>query len=165
MSPDSQISPTPRFVHAEDRKIGERRSLMYLCARASEDEMSAALRAVDFAGDVRVLRAPEVGLVMLRGRTGGDGAPFNVGEATVTRAVVALASGETGYGYCLGRAATRARLAAVIDAVGQHPELGPRIRSSLAAIVGPRLVAENREINEQTAATRVNFFTLVRGED
>jgi alpha-D-ribose 1-methylphosphonate 5-triphosphate synthase subunit PhnG len=127
--------------------------------------MTAALRAVDFAGEVRLLRAPEVGLVMLRGRTGADGAPFNVGEATVTRAVVVLASGETGYGYCLGRATTRARLAAIIDAVGQHPEFGPRIRSSLAEIAGPRLAAESRRISEQTAATRVNFFTLVRGED
>ena len=45
------------------------------------------------------LRTAETGLVMLRGRIGGDGAPFNLGEATVTRAAVRLASGEVG--FCL----------------------------------------------------------------
>ena len=49
------------------------------------------------------LRAAESGLVMVRGRIGGDGAPFNLGEATVTRATVRLASGEVGFAYVLGR--------------------------------------------------------------
>ncbi len=56
---------------------------------------------------------------MLRGRIGGDGAPFNVGEATVTRAAVQLASGETGFGYVLGRDREKARLVALCDALWQ----------------------------------------------
>ena len=142
----------------------ERQDLMRLCAHASEPEMSACLQSVS-GGNVRVLREPEVGLVMLRGRIGSSGAPFNVGEATVTRAVVQLTSGETGYGYCLGRATRRAQLAATIDAFGQHREFGPRIRAALAQITEPRLEGQARCAAEQTAATRVNFFTLVRGEE
>ena len=49
------------------------------------------------------LREPENGLVMVRGRIGGDGAPFNLGEATVSRAAVRLSTGEVGFGYTLGR--------------------------------------------------------------
>ena len=49
------------------------------------------------------LREPENGLVMVRGRVGGDGAPFNLGEATVSRAAVRLSTGEVGFGYTLGR--------------------------------------------------------------
>ena len=59
---------------------------------------------------------------MLRGRAGGDGAPFNVGEATVTRAIVELPSGERGYGHILGRDAERARLAAILDALWQRAD-------------------------------------------
>ena len=143
----------------------ERQELLRLCTNATERELSAALDAVGHVGEVRVLRAPEVGLVMLRGRVGSSGAPFNFGEATVTRAVVQLPSGETGFGYCLGRATHRARLAATIDAVGQHPELGSRIRTALAALTEPRLSTQTLAAVEKTAATRVNFFTLVRGED
>src|SRR5271168_3220844 len=49
------------------------------------------------------LREPENGLVMVRSRIGGDGAPFNLGEATVSRAAVRLPTGEVGFGYTLGR--------------------------------------------------------------
>ncbi|MGQ3358871.1 MAG: phosphonate C-P lyase system protein PhnG, partial [Phreatobacter sp.] len=64
---------------------------MATVARATVGEL-AALDAM--AGDrAEVLRAPEIGLVMVRGRVGGDGAPFNLGEATVTRAAVALPDG------------------------------------------------------------------------
>ena len=70
------------------------------------------------------LRTPENGLVMLRGRVGGDGAPFNLGEATVTRAAVRLVSGETGFAYVLGRDARKARLIAICDAMLQSSECG-----------------------------------------
>ncbi|WP_164159261.1 phosphonate C-P lyase system protein PhnG, partial [Stenotrophomonas maltophilia] len=69
---------------------------------------------------IRTLRAPEIGLVMVRGRIGGDGAPFNLGEATVTRAAVALPSGEVGFGHVLGRDGEKARLAALADALWQN---------------------------------------------
>ena len=49
-----------------------------------------ALRAVAEPVDYVELRAAETGLVMLRGRIGGDGDPFNLGEATVTRAAVQI---------------------------------------------------------------------------
>ena len=49
------------------------------------------------------VRGPETGLVMVRGRAGGGGNPFNLGEATVTRATVRLETGEVGHAYCLGR--------------------------------------------------------------
>src|SRR5258708_200279 len=68
------------------------------------------------------LREPENGLVMVRGRIGGDGAPFNLGEATVSRAAVRLASGEVGFGYTLGRDREKARMIALCDALVQSNE-------------------------------------------
>ena len=56
------------------------------------------------------LREPENGIVMVRGRIGGDGAAFNLGEATVSRAAVRLSTGEVGFGYVLGRDEARVSL-------------------------------------------------------
>ena len=103
---------------------------------------------------------------MLRGRIGGDGAPFNLGEATVTRAVVELPTGERGFAHILGRDAETARLAAIVDALVAAPERrAPKSRrrfSRRSPRGSPPRAAKTRA---ETAATRVDFFTLVRGED
>jgi len=137
---------------------------MRVCAQASEAEIARALEALGPLPKVEDVRAPEQGLVMLRGRIGGDGAPFNLGEATVTRAAVRI--GETlGYGYLLGRCPNKARLAAIVDALGQVAEWRARLEETLVTPVGMRRAAEQQAQAAETASTRVNFFTLVRGED
>lgn len=146
-------------------RIADRQALMRICAEATEAEMERALLA---CGDVFVaedVRSPETGLIMLRGRIGGDGAPFNMGEATITRAVVRLTDGTLGYSYLLGRSARRARLAAIIDALGQDERHRAELDETFIAPVRARREAELTRQREETAATRVSFFTLVRGED
>ncbi len=138
---------------------------MRICAEATEAELERAFADCGGVPDAEDVRAPEAGLVMLRGRIGGDGGPFNVGEATVTRAVVRLPDGALGYSYLLGRSARRARLAAIVDALGQDAGWRERLDAVLVAPVTARREAELAERREQAAATRVNFFTLVRGED
>jgi alpha-D-ribose 1-methylphosphonate 5-triphosphate synthase subunit PhnG len=110
------------------------------------------------------LREPENGLVMVRGRIGGDGAPFNLGEATVSRAAVQLASGEVGFGYTLGRDRDKAKLIALCDAMLQAHGHADAIEANVVAPLRVRLDAERRVKAEETAATRVDFYTLVRGE-
>jgi alpha-D-ribose 1-methylphosphonate 5-triphosphate synthase subunit PhnG len=139
-----------------------RKAAMAAAAQASPDEL-APLAAI--AGDgVRVLRAPEIGLVMVRGRIGGDGAPFNLGEATVTRAAVALPSGQVGFGHVLGRDKHRAHLAALADALWQVLETRSAVEQVLAP-VRARLAASASLGRAQAAATRVDFFTMVRGDN
>lgn len=137
---------------------------MHVCADATVKELSDALGELAPLPVVEVVRAPEIGLIMLRGRIGGDGSAFNAGEATVTRAVVRLASGEIGFSYLLGRSLERARLAAIIDALGQRDGYEVRLRSLLVDPVTARVTADKARKRSETAATRVEFFTLVRGE-
>lgn len=110
------------------------------------------------------LRPPEVGAVMVRGRIGATGAPFNLGEMTVTRCSVRLADGTVGHGYVQGRNKTHALRSAAIDALMQT---GQAVR--LQALVLDVLVAEasaaQTQRAEKAAATKVDFFTMVRGED
>lgn len=112
-----------------------------------------------------VVRPAECGLVMVQGRIGGDGAPFNLGEATVSRAAVRLASGETGFGYVLGRDRDKAHLVALCDALVQSERWREAIEQQVVAPIRARIEAARRRQAEQAAATRVDFFTLVRGED
>lgn len=110
------------------------------------------------------LRAPENGLVMVRGRIGGDGAPFNLGEATVSRAAIRLHSGEVGFGYVLGRDGEKARLIALCDALIQSPDHASAIEVKVVAPLRAEMRAARDQAAAQAAATRVDFYTMVRGE-
>ncbi len=96
---------------------------------------------------------------------GGGGAPFNCGEATVTRATVRLDSGEVGHAYALGRDREKVRVAAIIDAQWQAPQTRALVESALLAPLRQELDGERQRRREETEATKVDFFTLVRGED
>jgi alpha-D-ribose 1-methylphosphonate 5-triphosphate synthase subunit PhnG len=109
------------------------------------------------------LRGPEVGLVMVRGRAGGGGAPFNLGEATVSRASVRIATGEVGHGYNLGRDLAKAEIIAVIDALWQRD--AARVGAEIIAPLQALAAAADRTRRDEAAATRVDFFTLVRGDN
>lgn len=157
--PSSETPPEP-FAP----EVAARRAAMALASAATLAELRDALARTGLPAEAEDLRAPETGLVMTRGRIGGDGRAFNLGEATVTRAAVRLPGGETGFAYHLGRDRPRARLAAILDAHWQNAQARPAVDAALA------IVAERRERDAQArarrvAATRVNFFTLVRGED
>ena len=111
-----------------------------------------------------VLRQPEIGAVMVRGRVGSTGAPFNLGEMTVTRASVRLASGEVGHAWVQGRDKAHALRAATVDALMQTD----RALDLTTPILHP-LETEARALRDaratKAAGTKVDFFTLVRGED
>lgn len=114
--------------------------------------------------DYTLLRAPVVGTVMVRGRIGGVGLPFNLGETTVTRCTLCLSDGAVGHAYTQGRDKAHALRAAVIDALMQT-ESADHVR---AAVLDPltQMEATQRQTRAaKAAATRVEFFTLVRGED
>jgi len=111
----------------------------------------------------RHVRRPETGMVMVRGRMGGDGAPFNLGEMTVTRCVVQLDDGCTGYSYVAGRAPRQAELAALVDALLQGAE-SAHWHDAVIAPLKARQDARLAQRNAQAQATRVEFTTMLRGE-
>lgn len=137
---------------------------MAALARAEPAELDSILAALAPVPAALDLRAPEVGLVMVCGRTGGDGAPFNLGEATVSRAAVKLEDGAAGFCYRLGRAPESARAAAIIDALWQDAGRRAAVEAALTP-VRRRLAEEAGTVRAETAATKVEFFTLARGED
>jgi len=111
------------------------------------------------------LRKPEVGLVMARGRVGGAGGAFNLGEIAVTRCAAQLADGRTGFGYVAGRDVRKCELAALFDGLLQD---GARQNALLADVIAALAAAQRARkaaTQDDAARTKVNFFALERGED
>jgi alpha-D-ribose 1-methylphosphonate 5-triphosphate synthase subunit PhnG len=142
-----------------------RKAALKVLAQASAAELAEGLAAVADRPAHIELRPVETGLVMVRGRIGGDGAPFNLGEATVTRAAVRMDTGETGFAYVLGRDRDKVRLIAQCDALWQSGAFKDAIERHVLAPVRGRIARERAAREGEVAATRVDFFTLVRGED
>lgn len=111
------------------------------------------------------IRGPEIGTVMLRARAGGGGAIFNLGEATVTRATVKLVTGEIGHAIVLGREQRMASIVAHLDALSQLPNWVQVIEADFVSPALAEQDAARARQAEETEATRVDFFTMVRGED
>ena len=137
---------------------------MSLLATAPADRIGALAAGLVAAVPHAMLRPPEIGAVMTRGRTGATGAPFNLGEMTVTRCSLRLASGEVGHAYVQGRDRAKAHQAALLDALMQTERAADMRRDILEPLRRARDDARLARA-EKAAATRVDFFTLVRGED
>ena len=131
---------------------------MAVLARATADELATAAdgRLPAFTR----LRGPEIGLVMLRGRAGGTGAPFNLGETTVARCTVRTADGRVGHAYCLGRDLRQAELAAVLDAALQDPAHTLELDAAIIQPLAAQQAARREILARKAAATQVQFFTL-----
>jgi len=138
----------------------QRQQWMGVLARAGHrlSEYSDQLRRVEH----RFIRPAETGMVMVRGRMGGRGAPFNLGEMTVTRAAVRLEGGEAGVGYVAGRDKRHAELAAAIDAMMQSQRLRPMVETAVVEHLAASQEARKLAVARRAAATKVDFFTMVR---
>jgi alpha-D-ribose 1-methylphosphonate 5-triphosphate synthase subunit PhnG len=147
-----------------EANVAIRREVMAVLSQMPTAEIAACLAQIAVPAHEE-LRAPEDGLVMLRGRIGGDGAPFNLGEASVARAAVRLAGGEVGFGYTLGRDGEKARLIALCDALIQSSGYRADVERHVVLPLKDKLAAARAEKAAETAATRVDFYTLVRGEN
>jgi alpha-D-ribose 1-methylphosphonate 5-triphosphate synthase subunit PhnG len=138
---------------------------MRLLAGATPADLDRLWSAWAQKPEFKIVRGPETGLVMVRGRMGGGGDAFNLGEATVTRATVRLAGGQMGHAYCLGRDREKALRAAVFDALWQSESTRGAVETDVLQPLREAADAADKARRDETAATRVDFFTMVRGED
>lgn len=142
----------------------ERKAWMGLLAKAPPDDLARLWAGLGSEPGYSFVRPPETGTVMVRGRAGATGAPFNLGEMTVTRCALRLEGGEVGHGYVQGRDKHHATHAALIDALMQTPRAGA-LRAAVLEPLERALQAARAARAAKAAATRVDFFTMVRGED
>lgn len=138
-----------------------RKGWMSLFAKAPPGRLAALMPDLP---EHDLLRAPECGAVMVRGRAGGTGAAFNLGEMTMTRCSVRLECGTVGHAWVQGRDKAHARRAAIGDALLQTPRAA-EVRASVLNILAAEALARQATRAGKAAATKVEFFTMLRGED
>ncbi len=148
------------MVKVTDHPNPARRRWMAILARAEADTIDAHLADCGTLPPHSIIRGPEVGLVMVRGRAGGGGAPFNLGEMTVTRCTVRTASGLIGHAYIAGRDPCRAEKAALVDALMQDPDWTGTLESRVIAPLQAAQAAIKHRQAAKAAATRVDFFAM-----
>ncbi|ACU88931.1 phosphonate C-P lyase system protein PhnG [Desulfomicrobium baculatum] len=142
-----------------------RQEWMAALALAPEARLRDAWNGLDAQPQYKIVRGPETGLVMVRARTGNTGERFNLGEMSVTRCTVALDQGVMGHAFIGGLCHERARLAAVFDALLQLPERCEELRRTLISPLRQERQAHLARRRDEVRPSRVDFFTLVRGEE
>ncbi|ALG90677.1 MULTISPECIES: phosphonate C-P lyase system protein PhnG [Actibacterium] len=147
------------------KKIDTRQGWMGLLAKAPAEAVGRYWAALGMAPAFTWLRTPEIGGVMVRGRMGGTGAPFNMGEMTVTRCALRLEQGGAiGHAYVQGRDKAKAEQAALLDALMQTGD-ADSVRVGVLEPLAAEMEAVAATRAAKAAATKVDFFTMVRGED
>jgi alpha-D-ribose 1-methylphosphonate 5-triphosphate synthase subunit PhnG len=151
------------MTNAIDAATGRRQQWLGVLARASRDELEACAATLQPPPLQETVRPAEIGMVMLRGRVGGTGDAFNVGEASLVRCAIRVGAA-LGVGYSLGRDKRKAELIALLDALLQDEA---RTAHLMRDVVQPlqRGQQDRRDTQSRAAASsKVDFFTLVRGE-
>ena len=145
--------------------IAARQRWMSVLAKSSPKLVEECVARLGELPAFKFLRAPEQGAVMVRARAGGDGAAFCLGEMTVTRCAVEISGGAVGHAYVQGRDAEHAKLAAVFDAVAQDENERERVLNIVIEPLEQRLRGERKAREQDAASSKVEFFTVARGEN
>ena len=152
------------MLRREGQPRSGRQSWMAILARATLDDLVAIVERHGGLPPHVMLKPAEVGIIMIEGRAGGTGVRFNAGEATVTRCVVRLENGSLGFSYALGSDKRKALFAALLDARLQDNEASRRLIGEIETLSAKQAAA--RELaSRKAAATKVEFFTMVRGSE
>lgn len=144
--------------------MNERANWLGLMAKSPAKILDECWQKADLSPEFEVIRSPEIGSVMVRGRMGGTGDAFNLGEMTVTRTSVKLSCGTVGHGYIMGRSKKTATRVALCDALLQTGDK-QKIKDNIIQPLLSLKKENDQRISAKAAATKVDFFTLVRGED
>lgn len=145
--------------------IEQRQQLISVLAKSSLQDIQQCWKHSLDEYQYSTLRQPQTGMVMAVARTEGKGEPFNLGEVSVTRCALRLNSGETGIGYVMGSNKQHALHIALLDAIAQKQNQYDEIHAQVIQPLQQKLLQAHQAQQQKTDTTRVDFFTLVRGED
>jgi len=154
------MQPDP-LVDRDSAKTARQRAHA-LVAKSKVGHVRALFDQIDDLPETTPLRPTEVGLIMVRGRVGGDGQRFNLGELPVTRAALRVSEGVVGIGYVAGRDVAHAELAALADGMVQTDAWRELLETEVLAPLAAQQAERKRSDGRKAAATKVDFFTMVR---
>lgn len=145
--------------------VADRQAWMAVLAKSRCQELKEKWETLGDIPSYHFLKEPETGLVMVQARAGGRGGRFNFGEMTMTKCIVELEDGTEGHAYIAGSDTAHAEMAAVMDALLQKNDRRDQVMSDIIFPLQRDLRDRKQKMQSKVAATRVDFFTLVRGDD
>ncbi|WP_321494074.1 phosphonate C-P lyase system protein PhnG [uncultured Desulfobacter sp.] len=148
----------------ETADASPRQNWIRLLSNADVTDLGTAFTALESGVSWHCITGPETGLLMVQARADGTGGRFYMGEVSVTKCVVEIDATYMGYGMVTGSDRDHARLAALLDALLQHPAYHDELENGLLARLAEKQKKAARDLESCVAPTRVNFFTLKRGE-
>ena len=143
--------------------IEKRKSWMSLLATSSQSDLLNLWEQKKIKVNYVWLRTPEIGSIMAQGRMGVTGDKFNIGEVTITRCSLKLNCGTIGHSYVQGRSKKKAEISALCDALMQT-KMSKEINKNIIIPLEKIKKDNKHKILSKSEATKVDFFTLVRGE-
>ncbi len=149
---------------AEQDSERRRRDWLAVLAKTDTDELTTHIAKAGPVPPYVILRGPESGLAMVRARAGGSGDRFNLGEMTLTRCTIRMGDIH-GVAYVAGRDRRHAELAALFDALLQQPDRHHELMTSVVWPLRREQRARQQAASRKANATKVQFFTMTRGED
>ncbi len=141
-----------------------RQRWLKILAKSKVNQLESAWQNVLEKPEYRYLRRPETGMVMVQARTGGTGQRFNLGEMTVTRCTVKTETGFIGCGFVMGGDHRHVELVALFDALLQDARYRSPLMKSVISVLESDQKRNKEMVSKKTAGTKVDFFTMVRGE-
>lgn len=142
----------------------DRKKWIGLLGCADPKDLEAARDDLTEGLDIRYVVKPETGMIMVQAKSDGSNARFNLGEVTVSRCVLDVKNKYTGTAWIMGSDLRHAELAALFDGLLQDPDYHDLLASTLMKDLKKKQAAKNRQLAEDASDTRVEFFTLKRGE-
>jgi alpha-D-ribose 1-methylphosphonate 5-triphosphate synthase subunit PhnG len=142
----------------------DRQRWMALLGGASVKDLETEKEKLRPDIDWEFILKPEVGLLMVQSKADGSHPGFNLGEMSVTKCVLQVQGQYLGYAVILGSDLVHAELAALFDGLLQHPDFRDDLKNSLISNLALKQKEKDRALEKETADTRVEFFTLKRGE-
>ncbi|MFB6325600.1 phosphonate C-P lyase system protein PhnG [Pantoea sp. ARC607] len=143
----------------------DRQRWLSVLAHSNAAMLETHWQALNLQPAFTLVRPAEIGLTRLQARMGATGNRFVMGDATVTRAVVQLEDGTLGYSYLLGRDKAHAERCALLDALLQQPETRPLLEEKIITPLAAWREEQRQLRAREIASSKVDFFTLVRGDN
>jgi len=143
----------------------DRQRWLSVLAHSNAAWLEAHWQALNLHPEFTLIRPAEIGMTRLQARMGATGKRFVMGDATVTRAVVQLSDGTLGYSYLLGRDKAHAERCALLDALLQQPETRPLLEEKIITPLAAWREEQRQLRAREIASSKVDFFTLVRGDN
>lgn len=151
-------------MKVQDSTQKERKEWIGLLGSADPKDLEAAKK--EYAQGVKITHVvtPETGMIMVQAKADGSNGRFNLGEVTVSRCVLEVKKTYMGTAWVMGSDLRHAELAALFDALLQDPATHDPLANTLIKKLKIKQTAKNERMAQDAADTRVEFFTLKRGE-